>query len=275
MTIKVIACDMDGTLLDDKGHYDRERFERVFQALKEKDIRFVVASGNNMGRLAMIFDGMVEELSYVAENGGHILENGVELVHHSLDKADVEAFLAYFAGKHRDYRVLVSTADRAYALEGTSFNQSYDMIDPVQLKTFLDRIVFIKDWTDLPTDQPLLKVTMALPEEDCEAIMADFNRHFTGNLTAVTSGYGAVDVIATGIHKAWGLKQLLERWQVSAEELMAFGDGGNDIEMLALAKYSYAMANAPEKVKEAANFLAPSHTENGVLRIIEEVVLGQ
>ena len=66
------------------------------------------------------------------------------------------------------------------------------------------------------------------------------------------------------------MKYLLERWGLSPDNLMAFGDGGNDIEMLKLAKYSYAMDNASPDAKEAAKYLAKSNNEDGVLDAIIE-----
>lgn len=54
---------------------------------------------------------------------------------------------------------------------------------------------------------------------------------------------------------------------------MAFGDGGNDLEMLAYVDHSYAMANAPEKVKKTAKYQAPSNQESGVLEILERKVV--
>lgn len=54
---------------------------------------------------------------------------------------------------------------------------------------------------------------------------------------------------------------------------MVFGDGGNDIEMLKLAKYSFAMANAPQEIKSIAHYEAPSNQENGVLQILSNYFL--
>lgn len=54
---------------------------------------------------------------------------------------------------------------------------------------------------------------------------------------------------------------------------MAFGDGGNDLEMLAHVDHSYAMANAPEKVKKTAKYQAPSNQESGVLEVLEQEIV--
>ncbi|MBS6744681.1 MAG: HAD hydrolase family protein [Streptococcus lutetiensis] len=60
------------------------------------------------------------------------------------------------------------------------------------------------------------------------------------------------------------------KYSISAEQVMTFGDGDNDIAMLRLAKYSYVMENASEAVKAAANFIAPSNAKSGVFQVIEQ-----
>ena len=67
-----------------------------------------------------------------------------------------------------------------------------------------------------------------------------------GKVEPTTSGHGSIDLIVPGCHKASGLKRLAERWGISPEQCAAFGDGGNDIEMLNYCGYSYAMENAPD-----------------------------
>ena len=57
---------------------------------------------------------------------------------------------------------------------------------------------------------------------------------------------------------------------MTGDDLIAFGDGGNDIPMLDFAKYSYAMANGMDKVKKHAKFIAPANTENGVFRVLQK-----
>ena len=73
-----------------------------------------------------------------------------------------------------------------------------------------------------------------------------------------------------GISKGTGLKRLLEKLGMTGKDLIAFGDGGNDIDMLDFAEYSYAMANGMQEVKDHAKFVAPANTENGVFKVLQE-----
>ena len=67
MSIKVITSDMDGTFLDDKGSYDKERFNHILDVMNARDMYFVVASGNSMSRLKPIFVETFYHSNFVAK----------------------------------------------------------------------------------------------------------------------------------------------------------------------------------------------------------------
>ena len=76
MTVKVIVTDMDGTFLDDAKQYDRDRFMAQFAQLRQRDIEFVVASGNQYYQLISFFPELKDQISFVAENGALVFEHG-------------------------------------------------------------------------------------------------------------------------------------------------------------------------------------------------------
>lgn len=88
----------------------------------------------------------------------------------------------------------------------------------------------------------------------------------------VASGHGSIDLIYPGRHKASGLKHLVRPWNITPDQCLAFGDGGNDIEMLQYCAHSFAMANAPDNVKKAAKNICPSNEKDGVLVTIIQVL---
>uniref|UniRef100_UPI003F68C780 Cof-type HAD-IIB family hydrolase n=1 Tax=Streptococcus pluranimalium TaxID=82348 RepID=UPI003F68C780 len=271
MTIKMIASDMDGTFLDDKGTYDRQRFESILDRLDERGIRFVVATGNNMDRINIIFRGLLDRLDFVVENGAHLLIKGETIDRFVLDQADVTQFLEYFKAQLAAYCVILTGTKYSYMLETAEWEITNHMISEEEAQAFVDAIVRVESFDDIPEDETIVKMSMMTGDAvEADAVMADFNAHFTGNLRAVTSGFGTIDIIQTGVHKAAGLQVLMEHYGVFADELMAFGDSGNDVEMLHLANYSYAVANAPQIIKQHAKFLAPDHKDNGVLEVIED-----
>lgn len=269
MTIKLIATDMDGTFLDEKGTYDRLRFERLLKEMKARGIHFVAASGNSMPRLYRIFEGFEKEVTFVAENGARLVEKGVTLIHQTMPRSELNALLAYFSDKLVDYRAVVSGLNNSYRLKEASFHYRPGLIEPKEFKVFISQILPVDDFSQIPADEPVSKLTMMIPE-DHERIAADFNQNYPGNLVAVGSGYGAIDFIQEGIHKAWGIRQLMDRYGLKADQIMTFGDGGNDIEMLQLTPHSYAVANASIPVQAAARHLIGHHRDGAVMTTLEE-----
>jgi FMN hydrolase / 5-amino-6-(5-phospho-D-ribitylamino)uracil phosphatase len=141
-----------------------------------------------------------------------------------------------------------------------------------------DRRAFIGQWYhrleevssfDLVSDA-MIKFNINCKDEDTYRYLDLIHQSLPEEVDAVTSGHGSIDLIVKGCHKAFGLKLLADKYGISADEMIVFGDGGNDIEMLRMAKYSYAMDNAPQKVKDSAKFLAPSNEDQGVLTILEQ-----
>lgn len=117
----------------------------------------------------------------------------------------------------------------------------------------------------------ILKFAPTVPEEKTYFYYDMFCERLCGKIEPATSGHGSIDLIVPGCHKASGLKRLVERWRILPEQCAAFGDGGNDIEMLQYCKHSYAMENAPQNVKDVAEHVCPSNEADGVLVTLEKL----
>lgn len=120
-------------------------------------------------------------------------------------------------------------------------------------------------------DDRILKFAITVPGEKTAHYYELFRKRLTGTAVPTTSGHGAIDLILPGCHKASGLKRLAARRGITPQQCAAFGDGGNDIEMLKYCGYSYAMGNAPQNVKDAAKYVCPSNAEDGVLVTLEKL----
>ena len=88
----------------------------------------------------------------------------------------------------------------------------------------------------------------------------------------VTSGFGFIDLIIPGLHKANGISRLLKRWDLSPQNVVAIGDSGNDAEMLKMARYSFAMGNAAENIKHIARYATDDNNHEGALNVIQAVL---
>lgn len=270
MTIKVIATDMDGTFLDEAGRYDKTRFDRILRALEDRDMRFVVASGNSMSRLIPMFADTHHRLHFVAENGAQVISQGRVIRQEFLETDELGQFLDYFDHDFLARPTIFNGETQAYMLRGTKLHFGQTQITEEEVAAMEASILQVADLSRLK--EPLIKITMLLTPEEADRVSRVFNQDYQGHLVAVPSGFGAIDFIQTGLHKGWGLQQLLDYWDLDASSLLVFGDGDNDLEMLELAGTAYAMENASPKVLAVADKQAPHHKDQGVMTILEELL---
>lgn len=268
MDIALVATDMDGTLLDEKGQLDLPRLERILDQLDQKGVRFVIATGNEIHRMRQLLGPLVERVVLVVANGARIFEHN-QLVSASTWEEDlVEEALAFFDGREKTDQFVVTGMKGGFAKEGTVFTELEKFLTPEMIASYYQRMNFVK------TLQPslfggVLKMSLVVGHSRSDAVLAEINQTFHGRVRAVSSGYGCIDILQAGMHKAKGLKELMQKWQLHPSQMMAFGDSENDLEMLEFAGISYATENADSKAKQAAKYLAPSNVQCGVYQILE------
>ncbi|WP_054634331.1 HAD family hydrolase [Pantoea sp. SGAir0180] len=268
-TVKMVAVDMDGTFLDDKKQYNRARFLACYHQLSQRNIRFVVASGNQYHQLRSFFPEIASEIAFVAENGALIIDRDEERFCGAFSRSDIDAVLDTLKnGHYPDLRYLLCGRNSAYYFEGM------DETWLVKMRHYCHRLKPIRTLDEVADDR-ILKFALNLSDDYVEPLMADIGRLHAGSAAATSSGHGSVDLIVPGQHKANGLNLLAQRWDISHDQVLAFGDGGNDLEMLQQSGYSFAMRNAPQRVKQTARFLAPGNNEEGVLQVIEQMLAGE
>ena len=268
MDIRVIATDMDGTLLDPKGQLDLPRLEKILDKLDQCDIRFVIATGNEVHRMRQLLGHLAERVVLVVANGARIFENNELIQAQTWDDAMVDRALAHFKGRECQDQFVVTAMNGGFVKEGTVFTELDKFMTPEMIEKLYQRMQFVDEF-DSNLFGGVLKMSMVVGEERSESVLQEINDLFDGHVRAVSSGYGCIDILQDGIHKAWGLVELLKRWNLKPEQIIAFGDSENDIEMLELAGISYAMENAEEAVKRVATKVAPANSQAGVYKVLE------
>ena len=268
MDIKVIATDMDGTLLDPKGQLDLPRLEKILDKLDQCDIRFVIATGNEVHRMRQLLGHLADRVVLVVANGARIFENNELIQAQTWDDAMVDRALAHFKGRECQDQFVVTAMNGGFVKKGTVFTELDKFMTPEMIEKLYQRMNFVDEF-DSSLFGGVLKMSMVVGEERLDSVLQEVNDLFNGHVRAVSSGYGCIDILQDGIHKAWGLVELLKRWNLKPEQIMAFGDSENDIEMLELAGISYAMENAEEAVKRVATKVAPANSQAGVYKVLE------
>lgn len=262
--MRAVATDIDGTFLTNQRDYDRQLFNQVYATMADRDIRFIVASGDQYYFLRSLFPDIADRLAFVAENGVLTIDRGTELHCGRLKMAAVQAVIAYLE-KVPGVNFVVCGRRSAYVLASAprAFREG--------ARRFYTRIKTVQDFATLP-DDVIFKFALSVPVEHQEDISREIDIRFAGTIRATASGNGSLDLIIPGMDKSHGLKLLLDRWGINPSELVAFGDGENDLEIFELAGTSFAMGNAPQNVQAAATHVIGTNDEQAVLHELEKLI---
>ena len=243
--VKLIASDMDGTLLPHFGaHVDPEIFE-IIRKLKQHGIRFMAASGRQHPNLMKEFAPVKDDIDYMCENGCLVFHEGRLLFKETMPE-DLARDLIGTILVTPGYKALVSGENTSYILKGDPefYHQLHDEVG--------NEITEVDDLLAIP--EPYFKISAFKPNE--QAVLQEIDRYWKGlydcQLTCVYGGNGWADFSPIGVTKGTSITRLMSSLHLKKDQVMAFGDNYNDEEMLNDVEYSFAMERAPQEIKDFA-----------------------
>ena len=251
--IKAIFFDIDGTLVSFKTHRVPEAVVQALNELRAKGIKLFISSGRPEMLMSHI-DGL-EFDAYIIMNGAHCYTQQHETIYKSvIPSDDIERLIAY----HKDCtHPFVFVYGKEWFI--THIDQSVEEI--CQL---------IK----IPAP-PILPITEARGKEISQ-IMGYFPTEYDAKVFGEVLTHCQpmrwhkvfTDITVKGTNKSSGIDHVLDYYHISLEDCMAFGDGGNDIQMLQHVGIGVAMGNARDEVKAAANYVTTSVDEDGIVNAL-------
>jgi hypothetical protein len=241
MNIKLLASDLDGTLLQNGALLPSPKAYELIGQLKEKGIIFVAASGRQYHSLRKLFAPVADEIAYVCENGSLVMYKNEILYKAEMDENLVTKMLQVIE-EHPNYQAVPSTA------KGTYVSDRYHEIATLMRNSYNYQIEEIPDIFNLP--EPAIKISVY-----CESGMTqkddDFFKSLFGEEAMIaTSGITWLDMMAKGINKSVGLRELANHLGIAIEDCMAVGDHYNDYEMLQTVGHPVAVENAQAGILE-------------------------
>ncbi|WP_139957543.1 HAD family hydrolase [Flavicella sediminum] len=259
--VKMVITDMDGTLLN-SNHEVSDKFFKLFPALLKQNIHFVAASGRQYDSILGKLESIKNDITIVAENGGFGKQGETILFSRDLAQEKInETILA--ARKIKNPYIVLCGLNSAYV-------ESKDAEFVATFSQFYTSFTIVDDLTKV-TNDTFFKV--AIFNKECsETHVLPFVKHLDTDLQVTVSGKNWLDISHHDANKGVAIKYLQEKLNITKAETMVFGDYNNDLTMLALSDYSYAMKNAHPNVKAIANYETKSNDENGVEFILEQVI---
>ncbi|MFP3043652.1 Cof-type HAD-IIB family hydrolase [Treponema primitia] len=261
--VKLIAADMDHTLLTEKGDLP-PNFDDYIYKLERYGINFVIASGRPLYTLEMLFQKDKNRMSFIADNGGVVTHNGTIIFKSLLDTNDYQSIIR-FVEAQTDGIAILCGLDSAYISEKFKVHEPF-------LKTFYAKITFVKNLSEVVVDAD--KFTIYFPQKNSKTYYEKtFHQKYSQKFSVTVGDTLWIDIMNKGINKGKAIELLGIKLDIESEQMMAFGDTYNDIEMLQMVKYSYLVENAVEDMKQYARFITASNDNFGVIKIIDKVLL--
>ena len=264
--IRLIATDLDGTLLDAEGKMPAGIFETI-EKLHARGILFCAASGRQLAGLRELFRPVADKIVYIAENGA-IIARGGEILHTDpLPAAESVRVLDAVRGVPGAHPLLC-TAERAYYGE-----YAQPFVRFVQLSYISNGQ---RDLYETAAHEPVCKIAVydeKGPENNCMKKLPPL----LAGLRLTLSGGNWLDVSEKSANKGNAMRFLLEKFSLSADECAAFGDHMHDYEMLLACGHPHLPSNAYPRLKEQlpGAVIVPSNAENGVLQALNAIADGK
>lgn len=256
--IKLIASDLDGTLVSGNMAKLPEGFPKLLQKLKEKNILFAAASGRQYHNLQVLFDAVKDDIAYICENGALTIYRG-EILH----KVEIPSEIAFPIIRRLEEEpgteVLVSGAFTSYICPKEPLFEQY-------IKDMNNQYKVVPDLTDI--GEPIIKLALFEKEgTESRNRQAYWQNQFPPHIKIVTSGSLWLDFLFPDAHKGVGIQALANHLGIRREEILSFGDNYNDVEMFQESGISVAMETAAPGIQKLCDYTTPS-----VMGFIENIL---
>ena len=265
---KLLALDIDGTLTNTQKDITPATLEKIIEA-QEKGHIVAIASGRPLPGIRKIADTIELDRfgGYVlAFNGGRIVDYSTgEVVYQAVLDNDVVRDIYDYCLKagcgmvtYDGDRVITGTDIDGYM----TFEASINHMEIMRIDNFREYIDF-----------PLNKCLLTADPDKAEKIEQELAEKFGDQLNIFRSEPYFVEIMPPNVHKATSLEKLLEALDMDRKDLVACGDGYNDLTMIEYAGVGVAMANAQDIVKEHADYITLSNDEDGLVPVVDKFIL--
>lgn len=239
--IKLIASDLDGTLLLHGSHQLSLRALSLICRLQKQDVIFTAASGRQYPNLYRLFGEAASQMAFICENGAYVVYQG-QVIQKTVMEQTSATELIWDIYNREGCEVLISGECTSYVIpKNPSFLNRIENI----LK---NNVQVITSLGEIPED--IIKVS-AYEEAGIMEHSADyFISRWQSKIKCTVSGFGWLDFVHPQVNKGTALTALLDFLHISPDDTAAFGDNYNDLEMLSAVKYGYVMEHAADDIRK-------------------------
>ena len=262
--IRLVATDLDGTLLDEESRVPPETFDLI-RELAEVGVRFCVCSGRPPHTALPVVESVLDEIDMVCANGTHVTVAGEPLVRDTFDRAALDELFGIVFERYPMLHPCLGGTDGNYHL----VTRTDDDVD-----------AFFRAWPEHttligppPADVGVLSCEMfSSVQADLSEAEAFLNDAMGDVFDFHRLGVPIVDATPKGVSKRPGLSRVLEAHGLSRDEVVAYGDAMNDCDLFACAGHPRAVGNALDELKALAERVVETNAEHGVQRDMARIL---
>lgn len=251
--IKLIASDLDGTLLQNGAQQlDASVFDMI-EKLNQQGILFVAASGRQYTNLRRLFAPVADKIAYICENGAQVMYQSSCIFKSVMDQ-NVCLSLMEDIWNQGQLEILASTVKGSY-VQPKNENYLIHVRDEVK-----NDVVIMDDFREMKEE--IIKLSYYDVNGICEEDNQFFYNRYHDQVQITIGGASWYDFTAPGTNKGTALNHLLNHLSLSIKDCCVFGDNLNDLEMLTLVEESYAMDNGREEIKAVSKHICKNVEES-------------
>jgi len=262
MSVKLIVFDLDGTLLDIEHQLHDKTIEAV-KKVRKKGIRTIVATGR-MYCSAKPHTSRLEMVDPIITYNGALVVNPIneeQLFHEPIPFETADKITKMVV--QNDYHLQLYIDDKLYVAEENEFTDKYYKISGIE-PNYVGRL-------DKFLDAEPTKMLIIEEDEDRQVGIKNFlEENFDSKIELSSSYPSFIEITKKDISKAVPLKELAAKYGIKREEIMAFGDGLNDLKMIEWVGKGVAMQNAHSELHEHSDDTAPNHNDFGIARYLKQ-----
>jgi len=266
MKYKLIASDMDGTLVNDKSELT-ERTKAAIRKTVESGVLFVTATGRPFSNVQIVNELIDVDMPFIVFNGAAACmgKSGKLLFERFLDFELAKE--AFDIGQKSGMAQILWTGPRLWANRVCEETKSYHSFCKGLDMTIVTDLTAIKDEV-----KGISKVLWIDDPAKIKELSVEMNTHFNGRLQCVSSMAHFLEFISNDAGKGTALAEIGRLFGIDRSEMIAVGDAYNDVSMLKYAGFGVAVANAPDDVKAICDHVTLSNNEDGVAEVIERFI---
>ncbi|MFX3625040.1 MAG: Cof-type HAD-IIB family hydrolase [Ectobacillus sp.] len=269
MPYKMIVLDLDDTLLRD-DHTISPRTKQALMEAQKLGVKVVLASG----RPTYAMRSVAKELR-LEEYGSFILSfNGAKIINCTTEE---ELFSSTLSPETVHRLREISRRENLWIhtyIGDTIVTEANNQYTEIEAEITGMEVVEVPSLLEAVT-APVVKVLMMEDPERLAKAEKQLQQELAGELAVMRSKPFFLEFTENGVTKGTSLNHLIQKLGITREEVIAMGDSYNDLAMIEFAGLGVAMGNAPDDIKEKAEYVTDTNMNDGVAKVVEEFVLKQ